>query len=179
MKKGRNASPELAERAQQVLDDFVFENAWHARQQEIVRRWDRDGEVFLRLLRHVRRPNPRTVCRAGASGTPPGSAADPSSSFGILTEPDDVETALAYYVDGQAVDAAEIQHRKANVDANVKRGLPLYYPVRKNLRRTEKLLRNMSVVAEIPIGDCTDSQTSRRDPRGRGAIRRGTDGFTA
>src|SRR5690606_26217445 len=29
------------------------------------------------------------------------------------------------------------------------RGLPLYYPVRKNLRRIEKLLRNMSVVAEI------------------------------
>ena len=35
------------------------------------------------------------------------------------------------------------------MDANVKRGLPLYYPVRKNLRRVEKLLRNMSVVAEI------------------------------
>ena len=50
VKKGRNASPELAERAQQVLDDFVFENAWHARQQEIVRRWDRDGEVFLRYF---------------------------------------------------------------------------------------------------------------------------------
>jgi hypothetical protein len=32
---------------------------------------------------------------------------------------------------------------------NVKRGLPLYTPVRKNLRRAEKLLRNMSVVAEI------------------------------
>jgi hypothetical protein len=31
----------------------------------------------------------------------------------------------------------------------VKRGLPLYTPVRKNLRRAEKLLRNMSVVAEI------------------------------
>src|SRR6202000_3039891 len=42
-----------------------------------------------------------------------------------------------------------IQHRKANVDANVRRGLPLYTPVRKNLRRAERLLRNMSVVAEI------------------------------
>ena len=31
----------------------------------------------------------------------------------------------------------------------MKRGLPLFYPVRKNLRRAEKLLRNMSVVAEI------------------------------
>jgi hypothetical protein len=31
----------------------------------------------------------------------------------------------------------------------VKRGLPLYFPVRKNLRRVEKLLRNMSALAEI------------------------------
>ena len=44
---------------------------------------------------------------------------------------------------------ADVQHRRANVDFNVKRGLPLYTPVRKNLRRAEKLLRNMSIVAEI------------------------------
>ena len=75
--------------------------------------------------------------------------ADPSASFGVQTDPDDVETVLGYWIDGRLVDAAEIQHRKANVDANVKRGLPLFFPVRKNLRRAEKLLRNMSVVAEI------------------------------
>ena len=60
-----------------------------------------------------------------------------------------METVLAYFVDGRRVAAADIQHRKANVDANVKRGLPLFFPVRKNLRRADKLLRNMSVVAEI------------------------------
>jgi capsid protein len=80
---------------------------------------------------------------------PPRLANDPSASFGIQTEADDVETVRGYYVDGQFVDAALIQHRKANVDGNVKRGLPLFYPVRKNLRRAEKLLRNMSVVAGI------------------------------
>jgi capsid protein len=74
---------------------------------------------------------------------------DPSASFGVQTDPDDVETVVGYWIDGRLVDVAEIQHRKANVDANVKRGLPLFYPVRKNLRRAEKLLRNMSVVAEI------------------------------
>ena len=60
-----------------------------------------------------------------------------------------METVLGYYVDGELVDAGEVQHRQANVDFNVKRGLPLYTPVRKNLRRAEKLLRNMSIVAEI------------------------------
>jgi hypothetical protein len=81
--------------------------------------------------------------------TPKELARNPSASFGIQTEPDDVEAPLGYYIDGEPVDAAYIQHRKANVDANVKRGVPLYFPVRKNLRRVEKLLRNMSAVAEI------------------------------
>ena len=67
----------------------------------------------------------------------------------MQTDPNDVETVLGYWIDGRWVNADEVQHRKANVDANVKRGLPLFYPVRKNLRRAEKLLRNMSVVAEI------------------------------
>jgi hypothetical protein len=81
--------------------------------------------------------------------TPAELAADPASRFGIRTEPDDVETVMGYFVDGEYVDAGEVQHRRANADFNVKRGLPLYAPVRKNLRRAEKLLRNMSVLAEI------------------------------
>jgi capsid protein len=148
-KKGRDVSPEITARAQQVLDDFVYENAWHARQQEIVRRWDRDGEVFLRFFVASSGQTRVRFVEPGQIATPTGAQSDPAASFGILTEPDDVETPLAYYVDGAPVDAGDIQHRKANVDANVKRGLPLFYPVRKNLRRAEKLLRNMSVVAEI------------------------------
>jgi len=140
---------QLLAEVQAVVDDFLRTNKWHQRQQEIVRRKDRDGECFLRLFTaadgttRVRFVEPEQV------STPPDRAADPSAGFGIQTDRDDVETVLAYYVDGRPVDAAEIQHRKANVDANVKRGLPLFYPVRKNLRRAEKLLRNMSVVAEI------------------------------
>jgi hypothetical protein len=42
-----------------------------------------------------------------------------------------------------------MQHRKANVDANVRRGVPLFYPVRRNLARAEKLLRNMAAVSDI------------------------------
>ena len=81
--------------------------------------------------------------------TPPRLAQLACASFGVHTDPDDVETVRGYYIDGQFVAADEIQHRKANVDQNVKRGLPLFFPVRKNLRRAEKLLRNMSVVAGI------------------------------
>ncbi|MBN2022481.1 MAG: phage portal protein [Pirellulales bacterium] len=149
VRKGHQPSAEMVDAVQALLDDFVRVNRWHNRQQEIVRRRDRDGEVFLRLfgaddgVARVRFVEPSQVA------APPERAGDPAARFGVFTEPDDVETVLGYFLDGRLVDAAEIQHRKANVDANVRRGLPLFYPVRKNLRRAEKLLRNMSVVAEI------------------------------
>ncbi len=139
----------LVHEVQSLLDEFVRANQWHKRQQEIMRRRDRDGEVFLRLfvapdgMTRVRFVEPSQVA------TPQRLAGDPSASFGVQTDAEDVETVRGYYVDGKLVDAILIQHRKANVDANVKRGLPLFYPVRKNLRRAEKLLRNMSVVAGI------------------------------
>jgi hypothetical protein len=147
--KGMEAPAEVAMQVQKTLEEFLRENRWHARQQEIVRRMDRDGEAFLRFfvdragLTHVRFIEPDQVA------TPAARSTDPSASFGVETDPQDVETVRGYYVDGELVDAVDVQHRRANVDFNVKRGLPLYTPVRKNLRRAEKLLRNMSVVAEI------------------------------
>jgi hypothetical protein len=147
--KGMDASCELALAVQKVLEQFIDENQWHLRQQEIVRRLDRDGEAFLRFfvaadgLTRVRFVEPDQVA------TPASLGGDASASFGIQTDADDVETVSGYYVDGEFVDARDVQHRRANVDFNVKRGLPLYAPVRKNLRRAERLLRNMSIVAEI------------------------------
>jgi capsid protein len=147
--KGMSGPPELALAVQKHLDEFTEENRWRLRQQEIVRRLDRDGEAFLRFfvdhegMTRVRFIEPDQVT------TPSRLSADPSASFGIQTDVDDVEAVQGYHVDGEYVEAGDVQHRRANVDFNVKRGLPLYVPVRKNLRRAEKLLRNMSVVAEI------------------------------
>jgi capsid protein len=147
--KGMDAPPDISKQAGMVLDEFRKVNRWQSRQQEVVRRIDRDGEAFLRLfvdrrgMTHVRFVEPEQIA------TPANLRERPEASFGILTDPRDVEAVRGYFVDGQLVDAAEVQHRKANVDSNTKRGLPLYTPVRKNLRRAEKLLRNMSVVAEI------------------------------
>jgi len=134
---------------QEIIDEFVEEAGWHKRQQEIRRRKDRDGECFLRFFKDADGQVSIRFVEPGDVSTPTEFATDPAYSFGIQTDPADVETVLAYYIDGKRVDASEIQHRKENVDSNVKRGLPLLYPVRKNLRRAEKLLRNMSVTAEI------------------------------
>jgi len=147
-KQGQSAEP-LAREVQAVLDEFVRVNHWHKRQQEIVHRKDRDGECFLRLFSAADGTTRVRFVEPAQVAAPTDRLADPAASFGVHTDPDDVETVLGYWIDGRLVDAAEVQHRKANVDANVKRGLPLFYPVRKNLRRAEKLLRNMSVVAEI------------------------------
>jgi capsid protein len=147
--KGMDAPDDVPMQVQKLLDEFEQENRWQQRQQEIVRRIDRDGEAFLRFfvdgegMTRIRFIEPDQVT------TPRQLANDPSASFGIQTDPHDVETVVGYYVDGELVDAHDVQHRRANVDFNVKRGLPLYTPVRKNLRRAEKLLRNMSIVAEI------------------------------
>ena len=149
LKHAHTADPRLALDAQAALDRFARDNQWRRRQQEIVLRRDRDGEVFLRFFTRGDGSLAVRFVEPGQVATPAAMQADPAASFGIATERGDVENAHAYFIDGQAVDAGEIQHRKANVDANVKRGLPLFYPVRKNLRRAEKMLRNMSTVAEI------------------------------
>ncbi len=146
---GKEVPEEVLWQIQRIINQFLRRNQWHRRQQEIVRRRDRDGEVFLRLF-----PDPEGTLlvrfiEPDQIFTPTEQAGNPAASFGILTDPEDVETVLGYFVDGRLVPPDEIQHRKGNVDGNVKRGLPLFYPVRKNLRRAEKLLRNMCAVAEI------------------------------
>ncbi len=148
-RRGQRPQPELLQAAQCEIDCFLRENRWSQRQQELVRRCDRDGEAFLRFFvssagrLQVRMIEPTWVA------TPIEHSHRPEASWGILTERYDVETPLGYFVAGEFVSAEQVQHRRANVDANVKRGLPLYAPVRKNLRRAEKLLRNMTAVAEI------------------------------
>lgn len=155
--------------AQAVLDEFVRDSAWHRRQQEIVRRRDRDGEAFLRFFTdaegktRVRFVEPWQVTgqaagvglQASADGRWPGDSSrspqpEAQSRFGVHAHPDDAEAVLGYWLeDGEYVPAADMQHRKANVDANVPRGVPLFCPVRRNLARAEKLLRNMAAVSDI------------------------------
>jgi len=171
-RKGADAPASLAAEVQQVLDEFLQVNRWQARQQEIVRRLDRDGEVFIRHFVGVDGVTQIRFVEPDQVGAPKERAEEPEASFGILTRRGDVESARAYFVDGRPIDAVQIQHRKANVDGNVKRGLPLFYPVRKNLRRVDKLLRNMSVVAEIQSAIALIRKH-------RGATRGGVEQFVA
>lgn len=152
-KKNYDLAEDRLQAAQEVLDEFLRLNRWGRRQQEIIHRRDRDGECFLRffaggegILRvrfvepeHVRTPQMRSE----------------RAPFGIETDPEDVETIVAFHLQrpggttSEPVPGEQMQHRKLCADSSTPRGLPLFYPVRKNLSRAAKILRNMSAVAEI------------------------------
>jgi hypothetical protein len=145
--KDEHADQSAISRVQDVLDEILKANKWSKRQQEIKYRDDRDGETFIRKFRSddgilkFRFVEPRQVL--------PPSVAQEHQSYGVETLPNDCETPVAYWIDGKPVAATEIQHRKWNVDSSIKRGYPLLYPVRRNLTRASKLLRNMSMATEI------------------------------
>jgi hypothetical protein len=145
---------------QSVLDEWRERERWAIRSREAFRRWRRDGEVFLRFFRGGLETDGLPVTRfvePEQVGPPPGDDADGRWSFGILTEPDDVESVQAYFVrhplgtgsDGDEVPAARLIHLKANVDATIKRGLPDFLPVQDDLERVRKILRNMGEVAAV------------------------------
>lgn len=153
-KKHKNPEPSLIQQAQAVLDEFCDKHDWPAKEQEIVYRTDRDGETFLRFfdIGHgrcdVRFVEPEYV----------QSTDNPAdTTFGVITDPDDIQNVLAYMVvenpqEGWSpvrVDADQVIHFKLNTDSAAKRGLPTLFPVTAGLSRAEKLLRNMSLLAQV------------------------------
>jgi len=140
---------ETIKRVQDVIDNWKKVNRWMRRQQEALMRYDRDGEVFIRQYPQADGYIRLRFVEPGAVLTPAGVDHDFDDSFGIRTPKGDVETVLGYWINGEPVDASQIQHRKANVDSGLKRGIPLFWPVRRNLARVAKILRNMSTTTEI------------------------------
>lgn len=133
---------------------FKKRNKWTRRLKEIVRRFFRDGEVFLRFFKAnntllVRFIDPeRIVDRFG------------KHSWGIETEKDDVETPVTYYISGitednvlantktEAVPADEIIHIKAT-DSDVKRGTPELLSILKRLRQYDTWLQDRITLNKI------------------------------
>lgn len=130
---------------QRWLDTLLKMNRWGKRQFQTVWRYHRDGDAITRLFYQENGYTLFRFVEPADVTTPPEYANDPSASFGILTEEDDVESVEAYFINGEKVPAEEVQHRKANVDLNQKRGLSTFFTIREHLDRALKLLRNMSI----------------------------------
>ena len=146
----------LVERAQQIVDMFVELNDMSAREAEIVSRIDIDGEAFLRIFPRrggilaVRFIEPEHIF------SPVGDSN--ASSFGILTDPLDVENVKGYHVvqglpdqgaKPELVDACEIIHLKhPETPLTSKRGLSAFYAIEPTLRAAEDLLTSTVYMAK-------------------------------
>jgi hypothetical protein len=144
-KKNAEVDPAVIDQTQAYLDEWTYNNDWGHRQAEHLRRFDRDGEVIIRKFKHKDELKIRCV-EPWQLSQPAGKE---NASFGIETDEDDVETVVNYWIDGEAIDPQDIQHRKANVDCNVKRGVPILWAVKDNLRRASKIYKNMALMTDI------------------------------
>lgn len=152
-----SATDEELDRVQEALDAIAEANELGELEQELWRRANRDGECFVRVhaprpselaqaegeiaAAHLRANDPETI-EAPANATP-------EEDYGIRVDSEDAEWVQAYRINEEWIDAGQVEHLKLNVDRNVKRGLGTLIPAEDNLRRADRLLRNMSTVAEI------------------------------
>ena len=142
------------------------------RQQEIVRRRDRDGEAFLRFFpapdgsTRVRFVEPDQV------SAPPEQAGNPAARSAFSPLATMWKPCWAISSMASSIDAAESSIARPTSMPTCTAACRCSYPVRKNLRRAEKLLRNMSVVAEIQSAIALIRKPSPSHRHRRAAIRR-------
>ena len=122
----------MTRRADTLWRQFLNENETHYSYREHARRSWRDGECFVRKFSSANWPPP---VRFIDPETVAASTEEPDSQ-GILTDPLDVETPIAYLrrdaSDNQhleRIDALEILHTRVGVDSNQKRGVTVFLPV--------------------------------------------------
>jgi hypothetical protein len=153
--QGKDVSDGTVAAAQQVLDDFCKDNAWHKWEKELFWRSREDGEYFLRHFWDAAKG-----CTIVRAVEPEQVKPNPGQSslqwmFGIKHYADehgeDVMVPEAYWVEylydsakGEEIAAPEIVHHKVNVRQSVKRGLPDFiWGCYDAFRVAEKLRRNM------------------------------------
>lgn len=117
-----------------------------------------DGMVMCRFFKGDDNTNGLPLMRwveAECLRTPPGESLDGPYSWGIRTDPDDIETRKEYYIryseseDGEHVQAWKCVHLKSNTPSNVKIGIPDISPLWGDIERVRKLLTAMGEVSAI------------------------------
>lgn len=129
------------------LKDFGRRNNWIRRQRATQLRLDRDGEVFIRKFRD--RQGNLVLRFVWPDQVKPPMGLEREAPYGIEYAGDDMETPLQYWVDGNPVDAADMQHRKLDDDFGLPRGLPFLFAVRRALGSAAKISRNVSALSVI------------------------------
>ena len=156
---------------------FVKKEKFLRKQKEFVRRYTRDGEVFLRFfldtdgMVRIRFMEPERVKNppkygAGMIG---GKPVRGNLSYGIETAKNDIEKIFFYYyMTGEdmnswiRVPAKDVIHKKLSADSNCKRGFPYLEPILYELKTYNDWLKDrvilnkirtaVALVKEIPSG---------------------------
>jgi hypothetical protein len=160
-KESGDERKELCRKVVDEIQTFCKVNKYRKRQEEKLRRLDRDGEFFMRLLDNrddgilrVRFVEPLLI------QTPPGMGPEGNVWFGIKFDGNDYEEPVGYYIrpanyDGgtltqsqgdlwrRLVPSSMMQHSKANVDMNSPRGLPTTYVIQDRLTQALRTLAAM------------------------------------
>jgi len=147
---------EIIQAAQAIIDHIVEHNDWLALQQEYFTRSRRDGEGLLRLWPQDDGMTLFRIVEPECVVEPPNRPRE-QASFGIITDPDDLNDIRGYWVsyngipgDGEYVHARDMIHVKENVDGIIKRGCPDFaFDTQSLYKTTTRLLENMGQGAAI------------------------------
>jgi len=134
--RGFQISPKAEEEdVQEAWDTYWKTNRWGQRKREYVRRVMRSGEAFIRYFQvgptlAVRFMDPRKI---NEPEDPEEGQVQGNASWGIETNPQDIEDVLAYWFRDTRIPAEEVQHTKIYADSDVKRGRSMYEPIAPDL----------------------------------------------
>ncbi|MBS3742253.1 MAG: phage portal protein [Candidatus Cloacimonetes bacterium] len=162
------------EKVKEYWERFYRMNDFDMKSKEILRRYLRDGEIFVRFFKPDNLSDPYYI-----RFVDPDEITDPNGqhSYGIETESGDVEKVINYHRsymkdNGQQVHeiipADEMLHYKYDVDSNVKRGVSFFVGLARDIvnyrnwlddRIKLNRLRSMFAVIGEPTGNTTAQST--------------------
>ena len=144
---------------QEKWDRWAKACNWNGRVRDLITRTFRDGEAFMRRFAPIYGGDPMHRFIAPYLVRDPDPNSDRRKTYGIETQPNDVETPVAYYVvteknrsmlrDGAPIPASEILHIKIGVDAEIKRGETILLPAFWVLPHLKNIMLNRQMLHEI------------------------------
>ena len=204
------------EKVKEVIESFkkestdkkAIKNKWNIKEKEIFTRLFRDGEVIMRLFRAGESEQGLVkfrFVRPNSVRTPVGLKLDKKDlykgekvSFGIGSDPEDIETYKNYYICDEnghlkyTVPADEILHYKVFADSDMKRGISLLEVCAPMLKKYKDWLEDRIVLNKVrsaialvkhvdapaaqiqAIRDNMESETKDADRRKQKMLERGT-----